>query len=644
MRSVGLEPVEPYPNSGTPWRSRCTTCGHVGTPRLSYIRKLINAGTASGCAACNHKARGEQQRRAKADQSESMMRAAGYEPLEPYDSASAPWHCRHMTCGEEVRVKASSVRQGYDPCPRCRAEGYRQRAAARRTNSDEAIALMLEHGFEPLEPYPGASVGWRCRCTTCGKESTPAYSGVKGRGHRCGHCAGSAPLDPTACADEMRAHGFEPLEAYPGSDKRWLCRCPNGHQVHLRLTGVRTGKGCRMCATHGIDLAGPAKVYVITHPDWNAVKVGIGACTGYTSRLIQHKRQGWQLHRAGDYATGAAAYDVEQAVLDRLREAGLSPFLTKDVMPNGWSETCSADRVTAAKVWAMVEEETRRAQQPYAPRVGGRPRAAVLFDADAAVAEMRVCGYEPLVPYPGRTNAAWPSRCTTCGHEGRPTFNGVRNGGQRCRICRVKQAQAKRAAANAPRAVNVMRAAGLEPLEPYPGSATPWRCRCTTCDRETTPTYSNVNGGSTGCRFCAFNSASDERASAEIRGAGFEPLEPYPGRTTDPWRCRCSCGSEVAMRLSSVRSGTTGCKKCPRLGGRTEPARAVEEVRTAGFEPLEPYPGRTTDRWRCRCRCNAEITLTLTSVRRGRIGCGKCSRAATQQTLCTTNSEVMSVS
>lgn len=226
MRSVGLEPLEPYPNSGTPWRCRCTTCGHLGTPRLSYIRKLITAGTASGCAACNHKARGEQQRRAQAAQAEALMRAAGYEPLEPYDSASAPWHCRHVACGEEVRVKASSVRQGYDPCLRCRAEGYRQRAAARRTNSDEAVALMLAHGFEPLEPYLGSSVGWRCRCSACGKESTPAYSGVKGRGHRCGHCAGSAPLDPKTCADEMRGHGFEPLESYPGSDKRWLCRCP----------------------------------------------------------------------------------------------------------------------------------------------------------------------------------------------------------------------------------------------------------------------------------------------------------------------------------------------------------------------------------------------------------------------------------
>ncbi|MFI9291084.1 hypothetical protein [Streptomyces gardneri] len=181
-----------------------------------------------------------------------------------------------------------------------------------------------------------------------------------------------------------------------------------------------------MCATHGIDLAGPAKLYVITHREWNTVKVGIGACTGYNSRLLQHERQGWELYRVGDYTTGAAPYDVEQAVLDRLRGAKLCPFLTKDVMPNGWSETCSTRRITAGEVWAMVEDETRHAPDAYAPRAGARPRVAVLFDAEAAAEEMRARGYEPLAPYPGRTNATWPSRCTTCGHEGRPTFNAVR--------------------------------------------------------------------------------------------------------------------------------------------------------------------------------------------------------------------------
>ncbi|MCD9880852.1 hypothetical protein [Streptomyces guryensis] len=45
-----------------------------------------------------------------------------------------------------------------------------------------------------------------------------------------------------------------------------------------------------------------------------------------------------------------------------------------------------------------------------------------------------------------------------------------------------QEARARRAAAKkqamAAVAVAVMIAAGLEPLEPYPGRGTPWRCRC----------------------------------------------------------------------------------------------------------------------------------------------------------------------
>ncbi|MYW01126.1 GIY-YIG nuclease family protein [Streptomyces sp. SID3343] len=50
-----------------------------------------------------------------------------------------------------------------------------------------------------------------------------------------------------------------------------------------------------------------------------------------------------------------------------------------------------------------------------------------------------------------------------------------------------------------------MRAAGLEflePLEPYATSTTPWRCRCTTCGSEVSPTLMKIRTGG-GCRFCA---------------------------------------------------------------------------------------------------------------------------------------------
>ncbi|MFD7964261.1 hypothetical protein ACFV5J_26015 [Streptomyces zaomyceticus] len=258
------------------------------------------------------------------------MRAAGYEPLEPYPGSGKPWRSRHLACGSIVSPRPAYLSAGRVGCTECAKESRRAIFQERADGAERAEADMRSVGLEPLEPYQNSQTPWSCRCTACEAVGTPRLSSVR------------------------------------------------------NLIKEKVASGCATC-----------------------------------NRRARGQRQ---------------------------REAN----------------TCSTERVTAGEVWAMVEEETRRATGAYASRAGARPRAAVLFDAEAAAEEMRARGYEPLVPYPGRTNATWPSRCTPCGHEGRPTFNAVRNGGQGCRVCRTRATQAKRATATAPKAVEVMRAAAGE--------------------------------------------------------------------------------------------------------------------------------------------------------------------------------------
>ncbi len=52
-------------------------------------------------------------------------------------------------------------------------------------------------------------------------------------------------------------------------------------------------------------------------------------------------------------------------------------------------------------------------------------------------------------------------------------------------------------------AAAVMRAAGVEPIEPYRNSQSPWRCRCLSCGREVAPRYTDVVRGYGGCKWCA---------------------------------------------------------------------------------------------------------------------------------------------
>jgi hypothetical protein len=346
---------------------------------------------------------------------------------------------------------------------------------------------------------------------------------------------------------------------------RWRCRCTNcGNEVSPTFAHVQDrGRGCRFCATHGIDLSAPAMVYVIFHARWNAIKIGIGACAGYNSRLLQHERQGWTLAYAREYPTGAAARDVEQAVLARLRTDQLCPYLSPAVMANGFSETCDVSRISAEALWSMAEDESARTYSAYLPGEGQRPRSATaLIDPDQAAAELRAAGFEPLEAYPGYVNKAWRARCLTCGHEGLPRLNNIRRGSG-CRRCLDRAQRDADIATHAQNATDTMHAAGFEPLEPYRGADRPWRCRCTTCGKESTPVYGNVQQGRSSCRYCAGQvTTPPDQAIVEMRQAGFEPLEPYPGYVNRPWRCLCAnCGSEITPRLSTTRKGI-GCRVC----------------------------------------------------------------------------------
>jgi hypothetical protein len=95
-------------------------------------------------------------------------------------------------------------------------------------------------------------------------------------------------------------------------------------------------------------------VYVLHHPRWGAVKVGITNMG--TTRLADHRRDGWLVIRTQYFELGADAYDVEQAVLYRLRnEMGVPPFLDAGHMRHGGAtETADADLVSPLKLWDLV--------------------------------------------------------------------------------------------------------------------------------------------------------------------------------------------------------------------------------------------------------------------------------------------------
>lgn len=306
MRRAGLEPLEDYPGSGTPWRSRCQRCGAEVAPR--YVNVQQRGG---GCQTCWEARRGEATSLGRwgaaglvtPERAAEAFRAAGLVPLGPYPGSTlTPWPSSCDGCGAEVAPSYASVRDG----ARCAECGHGRSARTRLARqAPAAVARLARHGLVPAEPYPGSEVPWRCRCTRCGTECSRVLEGL-GRPGR---------VDCPSC------------DAYAG----WR---PDA----------------------------PARVYLVTHPRLGAHKVGVCSVTSPV-RMAQHRAAGWHVYRATPPMPRAEAARVESQVLRHLRDVlGLGPYLAAGVLPySGHTETVDADAIGLPTLWQLVTDTAESA-------------------------------------------------------------------------------------------------------------------------------------------------------------------------------------------------------------------------------------------------------------------------------------------
>lgn len=164
-----------------------------------------------------------------------------------------------------------------------------------------------------------------------------------------------------------------------------------------------------------------------------------------------------------------------------------------------------------------------------------------------------------------------------------------------------------------------LREFGYEPEEPYPGvAAKPWRVRCTGCGHPRLVRLTLLRKGER----CSHRTppVSEEQAREELKAAGFELVSGWTGRTTTILTLRCvECGETRRRHLGDVRLGKL-CGHRPPASPVLAPEAAAEELRGYGFEPLEPYPGTVGASWRCHCRnrwCRRVRHVTLRDARAG---------------------------
>lgn len=354
MKKAKLKPLEPYKTALTKWKCLHIPCGNVVYPKYNAIQQ-----GQGGCSTCRYIKSGNSNRMPEKEAVEFMLKA-GLKPLEPYKNSTSKWKCKCLTCKSIVFPMFSDVKSGHG-CYQC---GVKATANSRRKDEKLAIQVMLDHGFKPLEPYKNSNARWKCKCTKCAKICHPTFGSVQLQDSQCEYCAGNK-VDPKDAKKIMLASKLKPLEPYSDSKKPWKClHIPCGRVVSPSYGAVRSGQGgCGFCATHGINLNVSSYLYLITHSQLGAHKVGIGnarkASMKYADRLGKFRKFGWESHKVWDFETGEEALKVEAAVFQVLRkELKLPSYLSREQMPKtgGETETVDADSITLLQLEKIINK------------------------------------------------------------------------------------------------------------------------------------------------------------------------------------------------------------------------------------------------------------------------------------------------
>jgi len=180
-------------------------------------------------------------------------------------------------------------------------------------------------------------------------------------------------------------------------------------------------------------------------------------------------------------------------------------------------------------------------------------------DAEEVFRIMLTKNLKPIEDFKS-SSAKWRSICLLCDAEVNPRWSDIRQGQGGCPKCgNIKTANSNKLGAEF--AVRMMRQAGVEPLEEYENYDKPWRSRCMSCGKETSPRLHSILAGQGACKYCGGKVVDVNFAERVMQDAGFIVSSPFPG-TGKPWESICkNCKRKVSPTYGNIKQGG-GCKYC----------------------------------------------------------------------------------
>jgi hypothetical protein len=110
----------------------------------------------------------------------------------------------------------------------------------------------------------------------------------------------------------------------------------------------------------------PTILYILYHPNHDAIKVGIGDIAG--RRFKAHRTKGWELVAYWYFQNRRGARRVESIVLQTLRDR-YGHFLDKGDMPyGGYTETFNARKIKKKGLIRMVNRAIKSIPSDYSSK------------------------------------------------------------------------------------------------------------------------------------------------------------------------------------------------------------------------------------------------------------------------------------
>lgn len=404
VADAGYAPEMPYPGGNKkPWSLRCTHCGTVKKRTLQSVR---DGRECSGCHAHTYV---------------QELRSYGYSPLADYPGVDASWRMRHDDCGTEGNRNLSALRGG-SGCPCALRDTDRPRRSI-VTPPKQAEAEARAAGYTPQEPYPGrASLDWALRCNNCGTTRPRKLKSIREGGHRCKECR---YLNAEQAEALLAEHGYTPLEPYPGhKNARWSMRCDGcGWHKPRSLKRILQGHRCRSCMGWLVrcdDIEQRVRDAGFTPREPYPGRKDLPwecTCTGCNTTFSINTSNVCRGHRCG-YCTGHWT-DPEQAEADMLAK-NLAPLVPYPGNAHtGWKSHCQrCDKVVYP--WLSNIRSRTTTGCLYCARKAVDPADAEAF--------MHSKGWDPLEPYPGSPREAWKCRCRDCQKASEPSYKSAQRG------------------------------------------------------------------------------------------------------------------------------------------------------------------------------------------------------------------------